>query len=109
MKIRTCAALLALSLVSPGALAHPLSIRSGITTRGDEATHLRERCDASLETLRAGRTAAPTPLPTDDRLELRSAESRSADLLEMRAGELTDRQWTLVAVGALIVIIIILL
>jgi hypothetical protein len=107
MKIRTCATLLALALIPPAAAAHPLSAPSG-ATRG-EASVLREHGDASLESLRAGRTATTMAIPADERAALRSAESGSADLLEMRAGEFTEREWTLVLVGALVVLLIILI
>jgi hypothetical protein len=98
MKIQTCAALLAVLLIAPSASA-----------RGGEAAALRSHCDAGLESLRAGRTVAPAQLPAVERAELRSAESCSPDLLEMRAGELTDREWTMVAVGLVIVVIILLI
>ena len=70
---------------------------------------LAARDDASLESLRAGRARSWTPLAETDRAALREAESRSADLLEMRAGEMTDHDWMIVAVVVLVVVLIILI
>jgi len=97
MNLQPCAALLALSLSVP-AVEH----RS-------EASALRARCDVSLETQRAGRIAAPVLLGADDRAELQKAETGNADLLEMRAGELSDRDWTIIAIAAAVVLLIIVL
>jgi hypothetical protein len=74
-----------------------------------EVVAVGARDEPSLDSLRAGRIEAPAPLDAGERAALRSAESRSIDLLEMRAGQLTDREWTIMAVGGLIVLLIVLI
>jgi hypothetical protein len=108
MKIQPYATLFALSLLAPGVAARPFG-GSGAKPVSTEVAALRAHCDASLESLRAGRIEPPTLLGAEDRAGLRAAESRSTDLEEMRAGELTDHEWTMIAVGALIVLIIVII
>ncbi len=72
------------------------------------ATALRAHCDTGLEGLRAGSTQRPALLASGERAALQQAQSRSADLAHLRAAGLTNEQWTWVAVGALVVIVLLL-
>lgn len=83
MKIlRTCASLLALSLVAPVASASTASS----PRVSHSASELRARCDPGLESLRAGRSRGSDRLRQDERVDLLAAQEQGADLLEMRAG-----------------------
>jgi hypothetical protein len=74
------------------------------------ATALHARVEPSLRSLRAGRVGVPAPFGAHERAELRAAEQRSsATLGEMRAGEMTNNEWTWLAIGAGIVLLIVLL
>jgi hypothetical protein len=68
---------------------------------------LRASDDPALATLRAGRRAAPV-LADSERSELRRADELGTELHELRAG-LTEREWTLIAVGAVVVLVLILI
>ena len=68
---------------------------------------LRSLHSAELESLRAGAPAILPALQLDERSALRLAESRSRDLSKLRAGTLTDREWTLILVGAAVIILLI--
>jgi hypothetical protein len=108
MKIQPFASLLALALLTPGAMAldrGPAPASPAATA----AASLRSRCDVELDSLRAGRPAIPTRLELADRAELRAAEATNADLLEMRAGDLTEREWTIIAIAAGVLLLVILL
>ena len=108
MKIQAFATLLALSLSAPSAAAldrGPVPVSAPVSQAGS----LRTLCDPGLESMRAGRPALPTRLEAGDRAELRAAETGNADLLAMRGGELTDREWTIIAIAAGVVLLIILL
>lgn len=74
-----------------------------------DAQALRALDAPSLEGLRAGRAQAPALLEHGERAALQQAHVAGADLAEMRAAGLSNREWTWVAVGALVVIILILI
>jgi hypothetical protein len=68
---------------------------------------LRSLHSSELESLRAGAPALLPALKLDERSALRLAESRSRDLSKLRAGTLSDREWTLIVVGAAVIILLI--
>jgi hypothetical protein len=90
--------------VAPNALTTPT-----LTTTPFDAQALRAHCDQALEGLRAGRTQAPTLLEPRERAVLQHAHLASTDLAGLRAAGLSNDEWTYVAVGALVVIVLILI
>lgn len=74
-----------------------------------DAQALRAHCDQELEGLRAGRARAPARLERGERAALQQAHLAGADLADLRAAGLSNEQWTWVAVGALVVIVLILI
>jgi len=103
MNIRLYAPLFALSLFAPAVAASPLATTPCTVTRQVPP------CDASLELLRAGRVEAPVTIASEERTALRTAETSSLDLADLRAGELTDHEWTLILIGAAIVLVLVLI
>lgn len=69
------------------------------------------KADPQLELLRAGHTVAPQAFDANQRGELRAADASATELLDLRAGFLapTDNEWTWLAIGAGIVLLIVLL
>jgi hypothetical protein len=95
---------LALSLLAPAALARP---SGGLTPL--QKLELRSRSDAGLASLRAGALAVPAPIASDELAVLRAASrEQSGELARMRAG-VTNEEWTLILVGAVVVLLIILI
>jgi hypothetical protein len=75
-----------------------------------EAAALRASSDSSLESLRAGNVDAPAPLSAAERADLAAAQQNSPALAEMRGGAvMTDHELTWLAVGALIVILVLVI
>lgn len=108
MKIHVCTPLLALSLLASTARSASAPVR-GLALRPAEVVDLRGRCDGGLENLRAGKIEAPVALQAQERAGLRAVERGSLDLVDMRAGELSDKELTWLLIGAGIVLLIILL
>jgi hypothetical protein len=100
--------LLAVSLLASSAFAATTTIaRTSLAV--PESIELRSLCDAELGALRAGRLAAPEALAVDERAELQRAADEQVGLQDLRAGELTEHEWTLIAIGALVVLILVLI
>ena len=74
-----------------------------------EIVTLRGYSDPSLESMRAGRLGAPAQLSADERAELATAQRNNSSLAELRGGELTEKEWTWIAIGAAILLLIVLL
>jgi len=71
---------------------------------------LDARFDSSLGTLRAGRAEAPAPFGARELTVLSSAQEDSTSLTALRAGSgPTDGEWKWLAVGAGVVLLIVLL
>jgi hypothetical protein len=101
------AALMSIPLLAP---AVPTALtRPTRTTSAFDAQALAAHSDQALEGLRAGGTRAPALLEPGERASLERAHLAGADLAELRAAGLSNEQWTWVAVGALVVIIVILI
>jgi uncharacterized membrane protein len=110
MKIHLHTVVLALALIAPAAAAHRAEASGARTAVSSaESADLRARFVQDLAALRAGRVESPRVFRTDERAELTTATARSADLVNLRAGELTDHEWTLIAIGALVVLILVLI
>ncbi len=111
MKIHLHAVVFTLALFAPVAAAHraeDAGARTGMSSA--ESADLRARFDQDLSSLRAGGVDAPSVFREDERAELTAASARSADLANLRAGDcLTDHEWTLILIGAAIVLLIILI
>ena len=74
-----------------------------------EIVTLRGYNDPSLESMRAGHVAASAPLSADERAELAAAQRDSSSLADLRAGELTEKEWTWIAIGAAVLLLILLI
>jgi len=90
---------LMLTLAAPGAALPPAS-----------ALALHASFDPSLGSLRAGRVDAPAAFAAHERSELAAAQARSQVLDALRAGfEPSDNEWKWLAIGAGVVLLIILI
>lgn len=112
-----CSTALTLSLLLPTTALHPAasSVRAHGLTPG-EAFALQASLErspatrATLEALRAGRAGAPESLRANDRAALAAAERQSTQLAALRGGsEPSDNEWKWLAIGAGIVLLIVLI
>jgi hypothetical protein len=106
-----CTRTLALTLVAPGAALLPAVIpaRASLFAPAESAA-LHARFDPSLAGLRAGRAAPPTELAAHERAALAAAQRHSPALAEMRGGfEISDDEFKWLAIGAGIVLILVLI
>lgn len=102
-----CTRTLALTLIAPAAALLPPRTQPLAPA---EAVALHARFDPSLGSLRAGRVAAPAPFGASERAELVVAEQNSTSLDALRGGaEPTDNEWTWLAIGAGLILLIILI
>jgi hypothetical protein len=106
MNARTAIVGLALTLLAAPGVAS--TVTTGIP--GGERSALRSLEDPALHTQRAGAVALRSAIGAEERDQLRSAEAASTQLADMRAGEvtLTDRDITLIAIVAAVILIIII-
>ena len=108
MKIKLYAPLFALALLAQSAGARPLSTPArGNSLQPAEVAELRAGFDQNLGQLRAGRIDAPAALASSERAALCEAQLRATDLHELRAGNMSDHEWTMIGLGAAIVLILI--
>lgn len=66
-------------------------------------------CNDSLMNLRAGAPALVRPIDDQERADLQAAASSAQDLSGLRAGAMTDREWIIVGVVLLAVLVIVIL
>jgi hypothetical protein len=102
---------LALTLVAPAAALVPDSLpaRAGMLAPAESAA-LHARFDPSLAGLRAGRVAGPTQLAAHELAALAAAQQHSPALAELRGGfEISDNEFKWLAIGAGIVLILVLI
>jgi hypothetical protein len=111
MAMPLCTRTFALTFLAPVAALFPVVMPTQSTALSPvEIVALQTRFDPSLGSLRAGRVDAPGAFGTVERDELRAAQQRSASLAGLRAGSgPTNDQWTWIAIGAVIVLLIVLL
>jgi len=75
-----------------------------------EVAQLAPHVDTALGALRAGSSLPSAPLAELERDALACADQRNADLYALRAGlELSNNEWKWLAIGAGIVLLIVLL
>jgi len=75
-----------------------------------ESVTLQAHFDPSLGSLRAGRVVAPVPFSAHERAELAAAQQQDTSLAALRGGsEPTKQQWTWIAIGLGVVLLIVLL
>ena len=109
MILSTCTKTVALALVAPALALLPAATHAQQLPR-TQAAALHASFDPSLGALRAGRVAAPRSLDAGARAELRAAQQSSSSLAALRAGfEVSDNEWKWLAIGAGIVVLIVLL
>ena len=111
MTIIQCTRVLALAFVAPAAALVPVVMPPrALLPCHTEGAALHARFDPSLETLRAGRVDVPAPLRATERADLGVAQQHSTALASLRAGfEPSEHEWTWLAIGAGIVLLIILI
>lgn len=111
MRTALCIRALLLTLIAPAAAALTLlmpPIPQGISPA--EATALSARFDPDLGSMRAGRVEAPAPLEASERAQLAAAQQDGTSLEMLRAGAgPSDNEWKWLAIGAGIVVLIVLL
>ena len=91
--------LLALSLFAPATTPPPTEVAA-----------LHARFDPSLDSFRAGSAVAPASFGAHERAELTAAQERSPSLDALRAGdEPSNNEWKWIAIGAVIVLLIVLI
>lgn len=106
-----CTRVLALILLGPTAAPTPFSItpRTQGLSPADVAA-MQARLDPSLESQRAGRAERPAPLGALELAELSTAQQNRASLAAMRAGFApSNSEWTWIAIGAGIVLLLVLI
>src|SRR5512144_1534964 len=101
----------ALSLVAPAAtLPPPATSPQAQGSPSVEIAALHARFDPSLDSLRAGTVVTPASFDTNERAELTAAQQRDTSLAALRAGdEPSADTWKWLAIGAGVVLLIILL
>lgn len=111
MMTAVCTNALALLVLGPIAAWSPSAGPS--RTQGlspADAAALQAAFDPSLESLRAGRMETAAPLGALELAQLSSAQQNSAALEDMRGGFApTEQQWTWIAIGAAVVLLIVLI
>lgn len=103
--------LFVIGLIAPvaGLLPGTMSPRAQGLTPLDSAA-LQACFDPSLGSLRAGRVDEPAPFRVQERSELRDAQQQSVALASLRAGfQPSDNEWKWLAIGAAVVLLIILI
>ena len=80
--------------------------RTGQVLRSAEAQALRARCDPALGSLRGGTVDRNIVLQAGERAALRSAESQSPGLAEMRAGNGVGTVLAVVLIVLLVLLIV---
>jgi hypothetical protein len=109
MILSTCTKTVALAFIAPALSLLPATTHAQQLTRS-QAAALHASFDPSLGSLRAGRVDAPHSLDAAARSELRAAQQRNSSLAALRAGfEVSDNEWKWLAIGAGIVVLIVLL
>jgi hypothetical protein len=106
-----CTHVLGLTLVLAPATVAPsvaTTLRSSASCTTEIVT-LRGYGDPRLESMRAGHVGAPAPLSAGERAELATAQLNSPSLAELRGGDLTEKEWTWIAIGAVILLLIVLI
>jgi hypothetical protein len=111
MLTAVCTNALVLALLAPFAAQAPSAVSprtQGLSPADVAALHAA--FDPGLESQRAGRVQAPAALDAAERAELGAAQQASPALEAMRGGFApTDQQWTWIAIGAGIVLLIVLI
>ena len=99
------------TLVAPLAAALPLAAPPHVRLpQSFERAAMQARFDPSLDGLRAGTVVAPAAFDARARAELEVAERNSSSLLDMRAGFApSNSEWTWIAIGAGVVLLLVLL
>ena len=104
-----CRTVLALSLLGPAA-ARPFTPPPRQALLPADVAAMQARFDPSLESLRAGRVEVPAPLGALELAELSAAQQNDISLAAQRAGFApTSNEWTWLAVGAGIVLLVLLI
>ena len=111
MMILPATHVLALTLLAPAATTMPaVTTAPAQGSRATEVAALRAAFDPSLDSMRAGSTVAPIPFGAHERAELTAAQQRAPALDALRAGEEpTKNEWKWLAIGAAVILLIILI
>jgi len=98
-----------LCLALPAAAATSFPPASPAPLDAKVVSALRSQSDPQLELLRAGHTEAPQVIDADLAAELRAADASAADLLDLRAGEMSDEQIKWLVIGGVIVLALVII
>lgn len=109
LALALCAALAAGTTASPASSAPVFSGRALTTFSVPRPCTDSARHDAHLSSMRAGSAVAPSLASASERDTLRQATNRAPHLAAMRAGEMSNHDWQLVGIGALIVVALIVI
>ena len=106
-----CTSVLALALLAPATPLLPVGVPPQAQGPSPvEIAALHARFDPSLDSLRAGAVTTPASLDPHERAELTAAQENGGSLDALRAGDgPSDNQWKWLAIGAGIVLLIVLL
>jgi hypothetical protein len=101
----------ALTVIAPATALLPIAMSHRVQGLSNtDVVALHASFDPSLAALRAGRVEAPAPLATHARAELCAAQQHTTSLATLRAGDgPSDNEWKWLAIGAGVVLLIILL
>jgi hypothetical protein len=109
--ITMCTRSFAITFIAPALALLPAAMplhSKGISR--SEAAALHASVDPSLGSLRAGRVDAPASFTAQERADLAVAQHRSNSLAALRAGDgPSDNEWKWLAIGAGVVLLIVLL
>lgn len=110
MKLPMPALLCSLCLALPVTAATSFPLPSPAPLDSKMVAAMLAKADPQLELLRAGQTIAPRAIDAGARAELLAANASATDLLDLRAGFApSNNEWTWLAIGAGIVLLIVLL
>ena len=109
MLINPFASKLLLGAIAPAAALLPATMPMQALSQS-QAAALHASFDPSLGSLRAGRVDAPAAFGAHESSVLASAQTSSPALAALRAGfEPSDNEWKWLAIGAAVVLLIVLL
>lgn len=101
---------LALTLIAPATVLPVVMPSQAQGPATVEIAALHARFDPSLDALRAGSVVTPASFGDYERAELTAAQQRSTSLDALRAsGEPSNNEWKWLAIGAAIILLIILI
>lgn len=111
MTITLCTRILSFGFIAPTAALLPVVMPTQVQGPSPvEVAALHARFDPSLDSLRAGSVYGPAPLGVHERAELTAAQRSTTSLDALRGGDgPSNNEWKWLAIGAGIILLIVLL